>query len=621
MRARLTFAVVLGGALASGIRPTGTIGAQPSTIATLAPRGSETATPAASETAPPTATETASPSAASTSSPPTPDMHLETLARAFVGESERRDPLFADTIGVHTYDDDLPDYSAAGLRDQSRWERGWRARLAAVDPSTLSANGRADRTELLDSIDLDLFENATVSPWTTNPDQYVGAIGNAVYELTARRYAPADERMRHLAARLALVPRMVDAAIANLRRPPLVLTQFAIDQNAGSIAMYRDLAAPAAGVSPATLKAIRKALPAAVASLERFQRFLTGPLLARSDGNARVGAAVFDRELLLADGTDVTRTALVARARAAMATHRAEMLRLALPLDRAFFPNASRAGSGDAQINRVVGRVLNRLAADHPSRDGVFAAAKADVASLEGFLTTHPVVPLPQPNTLGVAPTPDFLAGFAGASLSPPGPFTPLAESYFYIDRIPPSWSVSRVESYLREFNDYEMKILSIHEAVPGHYVQIRYNNALPSIVRRVFGSGSFIEGWAVWTEGMTLDAGYDNRDPRLRLFQLKWRLREESNAIIDAEFHAGTLSEAQCYDLLEHQAFQEHSQALTKWHRLQVSHDQLSSYFVGFEAIERARAATRDRYDVAAFNKRLLDVGDVEPRFIAGLI
>lgn len=610
MRARLTLALVLGIALACGIRPTGSIGAQPSSIATLAPRASETATPAATETSSPPASETGS-----------PDVQLESLARAFVGESEQRDPLFADSIGVHTYDDRLPDYSAAGLRDQSRWERGWRARLAAVDPSMLSANGRADRTELLDSIDLDLFENATVSPWTTNPDQYVGAIGNAVYLLTARHYAPADERMSHVAARLALVPRLVDAATANLRRPPRVLTQFAIDQNAGNIAMYRDLAAPVADVSPATLAAIRKALPPVVASLERFQRFLTGPLLARSDGNARVGATVFDRELLLADGTDVTRAALVARARAAMAAHRAEMLRLALPLDRAFFPNASRAGSGDAQINTVVGRVLNRLAADHPSRDGVFTAAKKDVESLEAFLTAHPVVPLPQPNTLGVVPTPDFLAGFAGASLSAPGPFTPLAESYFYIDRIPPSWSVSRVESYLREFNDYEMKILSIHEAVPGHYVQIRYNSALPSIVRRVFGSTSFIEGWAVWTEGMMLDAGYDHRDPRLRLFQLKWRLREESNAIIDAEFHAGTLSEAQCYDLLEHQAFQEHSQALTKWHRLQVSHDQLSSYFVGFEAIERARAATRDRYDLAAFNKRLLDIGDVEPRFIAGLI
>lgn len=550
-----------------------------------------------------------------------PDAHFESLARAFVAESEEHDPLFADGIGVHTYDDRLPDYSAAGLRERARWERAWRARIAAVEPSTLAAGGRADRAALLDSIDLDLFENATVDPWAANPDQYVGAIGSAVYALTARHYAPADERYRHVAARLALVPSMVDAAVANLRRPPRVLTQFAIDQNAGNVAMYRALPASAADASPSTRAAIRANLPAAIASLERFQRFLAGPLLARSDGNVRVGASVFDRELLLANGTDVSRTTLVARARAAMAENRAEMLRLALPLDRQFFPSASRAGSGDLLINAVVGRVMNRLAVDHPKRDGVFATAKADVASLEAFLTAHAVVPLPVPNTLHVTPTPDFLAGFAGASLDPPGPFTPLAESYFYIDRIPASWPPARVDSYLRDFNDYEMKMLSIHEAVPGHYVQFRYNNALPSIVRRVFGSGSFVEGWAVWTEGMMLEAGYDGHDPRLRLFQLKWRLREESNAIIDAEFHAGTLTEAQCFDLLQHQAFQERAQALTKWHRLQVSHDQLSSYFVGLDAIQRARAATRDRYGLAAFNKRLLDIGDVEPRFIAELI
>jgi uncharacterized protein (DUF885 family) len=205
--------------------------------------------------------------------------------------------------------------------------------------------------------------------------------------------------------------------------------------------------------------------------------------------------------------------------------------------------------------------------------------------------------------------------------MDPAQTFTPLAESYYYIDEIPAAWSADRVASYLRENNDYEMKMLSMHEAVPGHYVQFRYNTALPSIVRRVFGNGSFVEGWAVWTEGMMLDAGYGDNDPRLRLFQLKWRLREEADLIIDAEFHAGTLTEAQCTDFLERDAFQEHAEAQTKWHRLSLSHDQLSTYFVGLDAIQRARASSLSRFDVAAFNRRLLDIGDVEPRFIQGLL
>jgi uncharacterized protein (DUF885 family) len=240
-------------------------------------------------------------------------------------------------------------------------------------------------------------------------------------------------------------------------------------------------------------------------------------------------------------------------------------------------------------------------------------------------LSAHPVVVLPQPNTLHVVPTPDFMAGFSGASLDPAGPFSPLAESYYYIDRIPAAWPRSRVDSYLRDFNDYEMRILSMHEAVPGHYVQFRYNAHVPSLVRRVFANGSFAEGWAVYVEGMMLDAGYVDHDPRQRLFQLKWRLREEANAMIDAAYHTGDLTQARCFDLLERQAYQERSEALTKWHRLQLSHDQLTSYFVGLDAIRHAEAAQRarlgDGFDLARFNAALLAMGSVEPRFIESLL
>jgi uncharacterized protein (DUF885 family) len=550
------------------------------------------------------------------------DAAFETLARTYLAEYEVRDPLFADGIGVHDYDDRLPDYSAKGLAAREGWQKTWRTRVEAVAPASLSPGGNADRTALLDSIELELFEDGTIDPWRTNPAQYVEAIGSACYDMTSRTYAPVDARYSALAARLTELPGLAQAAMDNLTRPPRVVTDYAIEQNAGNVSFYRDdLPKLAEAASPAVRAKIAARLPAVVAALERLQAFLKGPLLARSDGNTRVGAEVFDRELVLADGIDVPRETLVARARAAMAAQRAQMLQLALPLDKQFFPAASREGSGDELIDRVVGRVLKRLSDDHPARDAVFATAKDDLVSIEAFLTKDPVVCLPVPSTLHVAPTPAFLAGFGGASFDGPGPFSPMAEGYYYIDEIPASWSPERVASYLREYNDYEMKMLTIHEAVPGHYVQSRYNNALPSIVRRVFGNGSFVEGWAVWCEGMMLDAGYGDGDPRLRLFQLKWRLREEANAVIDAEYHAGTLTEAQLYDFLEQQAFQEHAEAQTKWHRLQVSHDQLSSYFAGLDAIQSARAATQGRYDLAAFNQRLLDIGDVEPRFIASLI
>ncbi|MBC5800040.1 MAG: DUF885 domain-containing protein [Candidatus Eremiobacteraeota bacterium] len=546
------------------------------------------------------------------------------LAARFVREAEQRDPLFADQVGIHTYDDALADLSPTGHAERIAWLRAWRNRIVRAD-SGLSASDHADAVALRDTVDLELFEDATVKPVHTDPTYYTGVIGQAIYALVGRHYAPADERLRHAAPRLRRIPAVIRAAEAMLGRPTRVATLQALDENAGNVALYTALPHEAARASPRTQRAIGNALPAALAGVRAFSAFLRQRVLPRSDRNPRVGAAVFDRELVLADGTAQTRAQLVADAQADFARNRAEMLQLALPFDRRFFPNRTADETRPDAVDVVVRRVLDRLAAHHPTRTTIFATAKADVEASERFLEATPVVVLPVPATLAVVPTPDFMAGLAGASLDPAGPYTPLAESYYYIDKIPATWSAARVASYLRDFNDYELKMLSIHEAVPGHYVQFRYNDTVPSIVRRVLPSGSFAEGWAVYGEGMMLDAGYGGNDPALRLFQLKWRLREEANTIIDAAFHTGDLSEGRCDDLLERQAYQERSEALTKWHRLQLSHDQLTSYFVGLDAIRRAEAAERSKrggaFDVARFNAALLKMGSVEPRFIAPLL
>ena len=559
-------------------------------------------------------------------SAPDPHAAFAQAVSQYVSEAEARDPLFADSIGVHAFDDRLPDYSAGAVARDSAWLKAWRARFSGFDAAALSEDDAADRTALLDGIDAQLLETGALHPEKTDPTLYVGAIGDAAYQLTSREYAPLDERMRHVAARMRLIPAIVAAAEANLTRPPQVFTKLAVDQNAGNIDFYQhDVADMAKGTSPATKAAIDREMPALVASLQDLQRFLSGQLIRRSDGSPRVGAEVFDRDLQLVDGTDTPRTVLVERAKAAFAQTRQQMFALAQPLDRQLFPGRVHEQTGDALVDAVVGEVLDRLADDHPDRDHVFATAKADVAGLMGFLEKDPVVPLPSPDTLHVVPTPPFKAGVTGAGLDPAGPFTPLASSFYYIDRIPPSWTAAQVNSYLRDYNDYEMQILSLHEAVPGHYVQFRYNARVPSLVRKVFANGSFVEGWAVYTEGMMLDAGYGSHDPRLKLFQLKWRLREYSNAIIDAEFHTGDLTRAQCLDLLERKAFQDAAQAENKWHRLEVSHDQLSSYFVGLDAITQARDAQRREdgahFDVATFNTHLLAMGSVEPRAIASLM
>ena len=314
--------------------------------------------------------------------PPAPSGCKTCWAEAFAAESYAHDPLFADSVGVHRYDDRLADYSAAGHAARIAWLESWRSKLDdaivanASDPPAL-----ADAHALRDTIELELFEDRTVHPWQTDPSLYTGAIGNAVYTLTSRTFAPEAQRLANVVARLKLVPALAAAAQANLSHPSRTATLQAIDANAGNIEMYAAL--------PRT-PAIAQSLPAALTALRAFQRFLQGPLLARSDGPVRVGAAVYDRELLLDDGTDVPRAELEVRARADFDATRAKMLELALPLDREFFPQLVADESKPNAADVVVRRVLDRLAGDHPARDQVFATAKGDVEAAEAFLRAIP---------------------------------------------------------------------------------------------------------------------------------------------------------------------------------------------------------------------------------------
>jgi hypothetical protein len=444
---------------------------------------------------------------------------LEAAAQQYVAELEVRQPLFADGIGIHTQDDRLPDLSAAGIAANRAWQQAWRVKFAAFNTPGSTLDARADASAMLDRIDRELFEDETLHPFQNDPTRYTSVIGGAVNALTSRTYAPADERYRHVGARLALIPAVVAAAKANLGNPPRVVTEQAIAGNAGNLAMYAKLPAEAASLSAPTRAAIDRNLPAAIAALHDFDAFLRGPLLDRSNGETRIGPAAYDRLFALTTGTDSSRAQVIARARADFDATRQKMFVLALPLDRQYFPNDAADETKPNAIDVVVRRVLDKLADEHPTRDTVFSTAKDDVDAAVAFLQKTPVVIVPMPSTLVVKPTPSYMAGVAGASSSPPGPFSPMAESFYYIDEIPASWDQARVTSYLRDNNNYEMKILSVHEAMPGHYVQLRYVGDVPSTIRKVFGNGSFIEGWACYTEGMMLDAGYGGGDPKLRLF------------------------------------------------------------------------------------------------------
>jgi hypothetical protein len=542
------------------------------------------------------------------------------VMQAYLDDFARENPVYADALGIQTGADRLEDVSAAGHDRGIASQRAWRARFAATADD--GAGVRADRTAMLDTLDAQLVEDELLAPWRTDPGQYVNLIGQSVFVQLVREGRPADERFGHIVARLRGMRAVTDAASANLQHTTQPAQGLASVQLAGVLELFASLPAVAAqqGASQAVRARLGAALPDALAGVRAFKAFVDGPLKARANDEPRIGAAAYAKLFPLLTGVDLTPAELERRARERIAATRAAMLRIAEPMYPGMVSSQPPAAAGDARINAVVRPVLDKIADQHASAATILDRARAAVAENAAFLRRTGLIALPDPDTLRVRETPSIQGGTAAASMETSGPFDPPTEpSYFNVDPIPKDWSTARVASYFRENDDAGVRMLSIHEAVPGHYVQLRANNTNPSLVRRVFGNGSFIEGWACFTEGLMIEQGFRPDDSALKLTQLKWRLREATNALLDAEYHAGSLSHDEAIALMVDGAFQESSEAESKWHRLQLSHVQLATYFAGLDAIERARAASG--LDAKTFAARLLAMGAVEPRAIPALL
>ena len=544
------------------------------------------------------------------------------VMQAYIDDFPRENPVFADALGIQTGADRLEDVSVAGHDRVIASVRAWRARFAATAQPGDGAGVRADRTAMLDTLDAQLVEDGLLAPWRTDPRVYVDLIGQSVFVQLVREGRPADERFGHVVARLRGMRAVTDAASANLQHTTQPAQALASVQLAGVLELYGSLpdVAVQQGASPAVRAQLAAALPDAIAGVRAFKAFVDGPLKAHATDDPRIGAAAYTQLFPLVTGVDLTPAELEQRARDRIAATRSAMLRIAEPMYAGMFPNKPVVTRGEARVNLIVRPVLDKIAARHATPETLLDQARADVAENEAFLRRTGLIALPDPDTLRVRQTPPIQGGTAAASMETSGPFDPPTEpSYFNVDPIPKDWSAARVASYFRENDDAGLRMLSIHEAVPGHYVQLRANNTNPSLVRRIFGNGSFIEGWACFTEGLMIEQGFRPDDGALKLTQLKWRLREATNALLDAEYHAGSLTHDEAIRLMVDGAFQESSEAESKWHRLQLSHVQLATYFAGLDAIERARAASG--LDAKTFAARLIAMGAVEPRAIPALL
>jgi uncharacterized protein (DUF885 family) len=280
----------------------------------------------------------------------------------------------------------------------------------------------------------------------------------------------------------------------------------------------------------------------------------------------------------------------------------------------------------DAEGRRAtIRQVLAFYAKDHGKPAEIAKDARATVAQIKDFIAKNDILRLPDPDRCAVIEMPEFQRGNSTAFLNPAPPLDPKAQSVYAVSPPPKDWDDRRVQSYLEEYNRYMVQILTIHEAYPGHYVQLEYSNRHPSLVRRVLSSGIFAEGWAVYTEQMMLDQGYGNGDLALRLHQLKWYLRAVTNAILDHKMHAGTMTDAEAMTLLTQHAFQSEGEAVKKVIRAKQSSCQLSTYFVGRTAFYRLRQQVQreqgDKFDLGRYHEAVMAHGTLPVKYLPELV
>jgi uncharacterized protein (DUF885 family) len=544
------------------------------------------------------------------------DKDFEKVANAYVEDLLKSNPEAATLLGDHRYDAQLTDRSAAAIAAQTQMSKDYLAKLAAIDPKTLGQTNMIDYEILKSNLERSVFEAEELKEQEWNPIYY--NMGSAIYSLIARDFAPLDQRLASLKSRLEAIPSVIAAAKANLKNPPEMHTKTAIQQNQGNIGLIKDDLTQFVSQSPKMEKELAPARAAAVAALEEYGTWLEKDLLPRSKGDFRLGDALWRKKLRFSLDSDLSKEEIYARASADLKSTQETMYATALPLFKAYFPE-EKDETKLKDMKYVNKAVLDHIAQNHPTNADIVDKAKAALADATQFVRDKKLVTVPK-EPVKVIVMPEFQRGVAVAYCESPGPLEPHADTFFSIAPTPKDWTAERTESFFKEYNDKMLYNLTVHEAMPGHYLQGAHSNQFkaPTLVRAIFSSGLFAEGWAVYTEKMMADAGFGG--PEVHMQQLKMRLRVIINSIIDQKIHTEGMTEQDAMALMMNEGYQEDGEAAGKWRRACLTSTQLSTYYVGSAEVEGIRAAymaKNKNANIQKMNDEIISFGTPSPKYI----
>jgi uncharacterized protein (DUF885 family) len=556
------------------------------------------------------------------------DRAFETLARNFLAELPAISPVGATLMGDHSADGQLDEVDAAARDRAIGVYTEYQEELAALDDDALSRANKVDARILALELESRLWNLRVLEEWAWNPLLYTNIGGSAIYGLLARDFAPVAARLEAAAARLEELPRFLRQARASLQpaRVPPVHAETAVNQNRGILATIDNMIMPAMdGVPPELRTRLAAAIDTARAAIEEHQEWLEQELVPGAAGDFRIGARLYDRKLAFALDSPLDRKAIRARAESEYERVRLRMYEIASRIYSEEHPYTYFPDQPDEAFRQVIIRAALEKAYRHlPPRDGIVEVAQAQLAQATDFVVANNLVEMPD-DPLEIIIMPEFQRGVSVAYLDPPGPLDKGMPAFYAVAPLPDDWTDEQVRSFLREYNLYSMQSLTLHEGVPGHFLQIAHSNRYPSTLRSVFWSGSFVEGWAVYAERMMVDAGYLDSDPLMDLVNLKWYLRGIINAIIDSAIHVDGMSEEAAMRLMIEGGFQEEREAAGKWTRARLTSAQLSTYFVGYqEHVAMRRAAERawgDEFTLRRYHDGALSFGSPPVRYVRALL
>ncbi len=536
------------------------------------------------------------------------------------------DPIQATTAGEHAHDGHWPDVSAAGRAARLAFIDRWTSEFAAFDDDVLTLDERVDRDLLLAELSSRRFAETVLCEDAWSPMAWVYLIGGGLFGLVSREFAPPAVRLASLASRAEGLPAVLAGAAETLvglagRPVDRLHTEKALEQWPGLIGIVDEaLAGAEAGAAAddpeiaAILPGLRAARTVAADALAAFESRLRDEILPRSEGEGRLGPELFAAKMVhTMQDPAMTPDRIRERAEREFAAVRAEMIRIA----RAIAPDWLGDGPIPEADGDVVRGVLDAIAIEHPKHDALIDFCRAELGAIEAFCRDRDLVGLAD-EPLEIRWTPVYLRAFGGAMLSSPGPLEGGEKAIFAITPIDDDATAEEAESHLREDNDRMLRLLTIHEAVPGHYLQGVHANRCPSIARAVFWSGVYAEGWAVYVTQVMIDAGYGADDPALLLTHWKFYLRSITNALIDVGIHAAGMTEEEAVALMVEGGFQEASAARAKYDRARLTSTQLSTYFVGSLEFWDLEDEMRRRRAAASGDPRGADAVS-RPRVVGG--